>query len=547
MPQNAIATMQLVPGSNPVFGLNTLGGALAIYTKDGVRYRRRGRRSLRADRSAARWSGARRRRHAGRVRDCFVAGEALHRRRLARALRHPHRTSLRRASTGATGATTRASRRPLADNTLERHAGAAAVDARPSRSSRTPGPTPPRTGSRFVSAQRHARAGRRRAADRQRLLPRAPQRRRQQQRQRRLRPGHLAAEAFNVQSRATTRGLGRVAAGRRGGATSAGTRTGWSLGARRRCRHARTSCRPQQTATFSADREPCGIGPYSPEHRRRDSTTRTLGVYAPTRSALDAALDADAVRTLQRAHASGSPTARGTRPPSTAPARYRRFNPALGRDVAADARRSTVVREREPGDARADARRADLRRSRTRRARCRTSSSPIRRCSRWSRRPSRLGGAAASTRRGFVERRRLPHRPARRHPVHQRGQRRGQRRLFPQRRATRAGKASSSAAASPLGACRVVARYSLLDATFRSDVHREQPEQLDRRRERRHRRAAGRPHARAAAHTFSSCAPTGRRRRLARRRSRCSPSARSTRAATRTTGRATGRCPDTPS
>jgi outer membrane receptor protein involved in Fe transport len=35
IPQSAIARMQILPGSNPVFGLNTLGGALAVYTKRG--------------------------------------------------------------------------------------------------------------------------------------------------------------------------------------------------------------------------------------------------------------------------------------------------------------------------------------------------------------------------------------------------------------------------------------------------------------------------------------------------------------------------------
>lgn len=35
IPQSAIASIQLIPGSNPTFGLNTLGGALAIYTKSG--------------------------------------------------------------------------------------------------------------------------------------------------------------------------------------------------------------------------------------------------------------------------------------------------------------------------------------------------------------------------------------------------------------------------------------------------------------------------------------------------------------------------------
>jgi iron complex outermembrane receptor protein len=34
----AISSMQLMPGSNPSFGLNTLGGALAVYTKSGSEY-----------------------------------------------------------------------------------------------------------------------------------------------------------------------------------------------------------------------------------------------------------------------------------------------------------------------------------------------------------------------------------------------------------------------------------------------------------------------------------------------------------------------------
>jgi outer membrane receptor protein involved in Fe transport len=35
IPQVAIADMTLMPGSNPLFGLNTLGGALSVHTKDG--------------------------------------------------------------------------------------------------------------------------------------------------------------------------------------------------------------------------------------------------------------------------------------------------------------------------------------------------------------------------------------------------------------------------------------------------------------------------------------------------------------------------------
>jgi len=36
IPQSAIAGIDIIPGSNPIFGLNTLGGALAVHTKRGV-------------------------------------------------------------------------------------------------------------------------------------------------------------------------------------------------------------------------------------------------------------------------------------------------------------------------------------------------------------------------------------------------------------------------------------------------------------------------------------------------------------------------------
>lgn len=38
IPQMAVSTVNLIPGSNPLFGLNTLGGALSIRTKSGARY-----------------------------------------------------------------------------------------------------------------------------------------------------------------------------------------------------------------------------------------------------------------------------------------------------------------------------------------------------------------------------------------------------------------------------------------------------------------------------------------------------------------------------
>ena len=38
LPRSAISSVQLVPGSVPAFGLNTLGGALALYTRSGAQY-----------------------------------------------------------------------------------------------------------------------------------------------------------------------------------------------------------------------------------------------------------------------------------------------------------------------------------------------------------------------------------------------------------------------------------------------------------------------------------------------------------------------------
>ena len=37
IPRSAISSLALMPGSNPLFGLNTLGGALSLETKNGVR------------------------------------------------------------------------------------------------------------------------------------------------------------------------------------------------------------------------------------------------------------------------------------------------------------------------------------------------------------------------------------------------------------------------------------------------------------------------------------------------------------------------------
>jgi hypothetical protein len=58
IPRNAISEIALMPGSNPLFGLNTLGGALSVQTKDGltspglsgeVEYGSSGRKSIQAE------------------------------------------------------------------------------------------------------------------------------------------------------------------------------------------------------------------------------------------------------------------------------------------------------------------------------------------------------------------------------------------------------------------------------------------------------------------------------------------------------------------
>ena len=41
LPSRAVASINVIPGSNPLFGLNTLGGAISLRTKDGFTYRNR--------------------------------------------------------------------------------------------------------------------------------------------------------------------------------------------------------------------------------------------------------------------------------------------------------------------------------------------------------------------------------------------------------------------------------------------------------------------------------------------------------------------------
>jgi outer membrane receptor protein involved in Fe transport len=66
IPRNAIASATLMPGSDPLFGLNTLGGALSVQTKDGVAnagtsgqvgYGSNGRKSLEAEQGGGKAAG----------------------------------------------------------------------------------------------------------------------------------------------------------------------------------------------------------------------------------------------------------------------------------------------------------------------------------------------------------------------------------------------------------------------------------------------------------------------------------------------------------
>ena len=93
IPRNAISSISVIPGSNPVFGLNTLGGALALYTKTGLRLSRHECPSIRR----IIWSTGRRgrERRLARRQGLFRRGECVPRRRLAEILGEPHQSVFR--------------------------------------------------------------------------------------------------------------------------------------------------------------------------------------------------------------------------------------------------------------------------------------------------------------------------------------------------------------------------------------------------------------------------------------------------------------------
>ncbi len=99
LPKNGVASMQLLPGSNPIFGLNTLGGALTIQMKDGFGYS-----GLNASVSAGSFGrvevSADGGYHEGGL-AAFAAFGVDRRRWLARPLEHAHPAPLRAGSTDA--------------------------------------------------------------------------------------------------------------------------------------------------------------------------------------------------------------------------------------------------------------------------------------------------------------------------------------------------------------------------------------------------------------------------------------------------------------
>ena len=194
IPRIAIASTTLMPGSNPLFGLNTLGGALSIQTKDGrttpgttvqATYGSDVRRAVEFEhggRTAARPALVRRR-------------QPLRRGRLARrlALRRP--AVLRQARLAAHDARRLADggvRQQLADR--QRPAGAAAFSTATTPAS-TPSPTSPTIARRSSISRRGTAVNARADVLGQRLLPQHPHRHAQRRHQRRLaRSGALPAE-----------------------------------------------------------------------------------------------------------------------------------------------------------------------------------------------------------------------------------------------------------------------------------------------------------------------------------------------------------------
>ena len=201
------------------------------------------------------------------------------------------------------------------------------------------------------------------------------------------------------------------------------------------------------------------------------------------------------------------------------------------------------VRQHQPGHARSHARRAHLRRPER----------SVHAAEHLRRRPAaatgdrdNLRGRRARPRRrhGVLQCRDLPDGSSQRHPVHRRGQRRRQCRIFSERRQYAP---AGDRAHRRRRIRRVLARRPLHipRRDVRNGVRGKQPQQFDRQCRRTDPGATRQPHCPGCRETRCGCAAIGRGGH-SRPALRCSRSVPSTRAATRTTATSTGRCQGMP-
>ena len=321
LPQNAIASMQLLPGSNPVFGLNTLGGALALTMKSG--FRNRGGVAEAYGGSFGRaFAGA----SAGASRDAlagFVAGEALYDggwrdhsqtrigRLYARADWHDGPSDANLAVTAGDSRLNGTQALPLS------------MLGDPRQPYTWPDTTENRLGFASGTASRRLDNGVVVAANAYyRALDTASI---NSNVNGDYDPPTSPAEGFNVQSNATTRAFGGAlqASGRVDGI---GTHQ-WALGISFDGGNTKFA-QSQQAATFVNDRQTIGTGPFA-GGADVATTTRYYGLYASdtvlvaSEWAVMLAGRYNYARIVTEDRSGSDPEVNGTN-------RYRRFNPAVG-------------------------------------------------------------------------------------------------------------------------------------------------------------------------------------------------------------------------
>ena len=524
--------IQLIPGSNPVFGLNTLGGALAVTTKSGSGEsggERRGECRI------VRPPHARRSKPAARASalDAFVAGESDRRRRMARPLVEPHPPAVRASSAGTTATSKAAAGVMLADNHLF---GTQALPLSMLDNPRqaytwpegttTGSPSSIGAGSRLASATMLSGNAYYRGVHEQRH---------QQQRQRRMSmpPDPASPPAFNVDSTIDANGYGASlqlallpeSAARQPARSSASR----PISARPISSRARNPRRSRRNARRSATR------PFVLE-TDAEATPRQYGVYATDTLAARRSDCSDRVDALQlrehshlRPHRRDACLERHEHVPSTQSAAGATWTFAHGATLYANW--SQGMRVPSPVELTC----ADPN------APCTLPNifvadpplHPVIGTTVRARRARRGGRCKDGARR--LERRRVSHRaaattsssspPAAARPI----------RAISRISAARAAKASSSAASAAFGPFDLTARYSYTRATFETGFVENSPNNSTADADGNDRRASGRPHSRHSCAIAASCGATWRRFQRSTSAPRSSPPAANTRAATRTT------------